>query len=215
MHKKLQPLIIGGLEPVGIALTHLLAHHKEFSKPITLTRRRGLEHISINKVVPFNELGLYENILNVDFVFLCTGTATPSEHADKAFFDIIREQQENIIDIAADQGTRHFCLFSLNDADPKSTDPALKMKGRVEQYLTKKNLPKTSIFRLQPLHMVPQRTVQDIPSDMLALMSAMPNIARAHIIYLSNMVQIAVNKGVAQRKRHVVYLSDTQNLISG
>ncbi|MBU1182388.1 MAG: NAD-dependent epimerase/dehydratase family protein [Proteobacteria bacterium] len=150
-------IVIGATGLVGRALIDQLADADHISKVLTLTRRPADHSCSkiYNQVVDFDHLGDYASSFKADLLFSCLGTTRKQAGSIAAQRKVDLDYQYKAAQLAANHGVRHYLLVSSSNANIKSNNPYLQMKGELEQKV--QTLPFNRISIFQPSLLLGQR----------------------------------------------------------
>ena len=149
--KKKNVAIIGATGLIGNQLLSLLLKDTHFAD-IILVSRRSLnfddERVK-NIVIDFSDDLSFKNALSAcDVVFCSVGTTQKQVKGDKvAYRKIDVDIPEKAAQYCEENGGKTFLLFSSVCADSKSGNFYLALKGEVEDYVVKRNIPSITIFR--------------------------------------------------------------------
>ncbi|BDY06428.1 NAD(P)H-binding protein [Ferrimonas sp. YFM] len=151
-------VVIGATGVVGRALVDQLSRQPNIQQVRTLTRRPA-PHSSPkvdNRVIDFDHLSQYADLMKGDLLFSCLGTTRKQAGSIDAQRKVDYSYQWRVAELAAEQGVGHYLLVSSSGADPKSKSPYLKMKGELEQRV--RSLPFNRISVFQPSLLLGQRS---------------------------------------------------------
>ncbi|WP_028111000.1 NAD-dependent epimerase/dehydratase family protein [Ferrimonas futtsuensis] len=151
-------VVIGATGVVGRALVDHLSRHPNIQRVRTLTRRPA-PHPSPkvdNKVIDFDQLSQYADLMKGDLLFSCLGTTKKQAGSIEAQRHVDYHCQWRVAQLAAEQGVGHYLLVSSSGANPRSKSPYLKMKGELEQRV--QSLPFNRISLFQPSLLLGQRS---------------------------------------------------------
>jgi len=149
--KKINAVIIGATGLIG---SHIWSGLKaeESVRSIKLISRRDIP-VHDNKtelaVIDFEDLSAYKNALKgADWVFCAVGTTRKKVDGDqKKYRKVDYDIPVNAARFAAHSGVQYFGLVSSVGADSSSRSFYLKLKGEVEEYVSKESIPSINIFR--------------------------------------------------------------------
>lgn len=150
-------IVIGATGLVGRALIDQLADADHISKVFTLTRRPAEHSCSkvYNQVVDFDHLEDYASSFKAGLLFSCLGTTRKQAGSIAAQRKVDLDYQYKAAQLAANHGVRHYLLVSSSNANIKSNNPYLQMKGELEQRV--QTLPFNRISIFQPSLLLGQR----------------------------------------------------------
>lgn len=148
MEKK-SALLIGATGLVGEQCLNQLLAHEQYEKVITLTRRSFTNPHPKHKnlVVDFNHLEICELNIKADHVYCAFGTTIAKAGSQAAFRQIDVDFPQQIAQIAAKNGAEKFVLVSSIGADSKSSVFYSRMKGLLEEAVSKMGFKSVIIFR--------------------------------------------------------------------
>lgn len=142
-------LVFGATGLVGKELLYMLLEHKSYllvkavvRKPLTI-KHPQLQQI----VVDYTRLHEFTHELNADDVFCCLGTTIKDAGSQQAFrqvdFDYVRAAAE----LSLQAGSRHFYMVSAMGADSGSTIFYNRVKGEIEEAVSKLKYNSIGVFR--------------------------------------------------------------------
>lgn len=143
--------IIGATGLIGNQLLALLLKDSHFANIYVVTRRALMfddEKVK-NMVIDFSDDLSFKNALSsCDVVFCSVGTTQKQVNGDKvAYRKIDVDIPEKAAQFCEENGGTTFILVSSVGADSKSGNFYLALKGEVEDYVVKRNIPSITIFR--------------------------------------------------------------------
>ena len=149
--KKKNVAIIGATGLIGHQLLTLLLKDTHFADIYVITRRTLMfkdERIK-NIVVDFSDDFSFKNsLISCDVVFCSVGTTQKQVNGDKvAYRKIDVDIPEKAAQFCEENGGTTFLLVSSVGADSKSSNFYLALKGEVEDFVVKRNIPSITIFR--------------------------------------------------------------------
>lgn len=142
-------LVAGATGLVGGELLRLLVERTEYDQ-VTALLRRPLPWTHpklIQKVVNFDDPGLYASPVEADDFFCCLGTTMKKAGSKEAFRKVDLEYPLALADLALASGGNTFLLVSSIGADPQSRVFYSQVKGQAEQALRTRPIPSLHIFR--------------------------------------------------------------------
>ena len=150
MEKK-NAAIIGATGLIGHQLLTLLLKDTHFADIYVITRRDLMfedERVK-NIVIDFSDQAAFKKALSFcDVVFCSVGTTQKQVNGDKvAYRKIDVDIPEKAAQFCEENGGTTFLLVSSVGADSKSGNFYLALKGEVEDYVVKRNIPSITIFR--------------------------------------------------------------------
>jgi uncharacterized protein YbjT (DUF2867 family) len=150
MEKK-NAAIIGATGLIGHQLLTLLLKDTHFADIYVITRRDLMfedERVK-NIVIDFSDQAAFKKALSFcDVVFCSVGTTQKQVNGDKvAYRKIDVDIPKKAAQFCEENGGTTFLLVSSVGADSKSGNFYLALKGEVEDYVVKRNIPSITIFR--------------------------------------------------------------------
>lgn len=142
-------LLLGASGLVGShCLTHLLSDDR-FDKVIAVLRRPlNISHPKlVQTIVDFDKLDNYSSELKSDAVLSTLGTTLRKAGSSAKFTKVDYEYQLKVAEIARRNGATTFVLLSSIGADKKSLVLYTKVKGEVEDAISKLGYEKVIILR--------------------------------------------------------------------
>jgi uncharacterized protein YbjT (DUF2867 family) len=143
--------IIGATGSNGHQLLTLLLKDTHFADIYVITRRDLMfedERVK-NIVIDFSDQAAFKKALSFcDVVFCSVGTTQKQVNGDKvAYRKIDVDIPKKAAQFCEENGGTTFLLVSSVGADSKSGNFYLALKGEVEDYVVKRNIPSITIFR--------------------------------------------------------------------
>jgi uncharacterized protein YbjT (DUF2867 family) len=143
--------IIGATGSIGHQLLTLLLKDTHFADIYVITRRDLMfedERVK-NIVIDFSDQAAFKKALSFcDVVFCSVGTTQKQVNGDKvAYRKIDVDIPKKAAQFCEENGGTTFLLVSSVGADSKSGNFYLALKGEVEDYVVKRNIPSITIFR--------------------------------------------------------------------
>lgn len=148
-HKK-TALIAGSTGLVGRELLLLLLEDHSYEKVIALVRKKNdYHHHKLEQVeTDFNEPEKLRSwFKNVDDVFCCLGSTMKKAGSKEAFRKVDFEYPVALAQLAEKEGCSGFYCISAMGADPKSRVFYNKVKGQLEEKISKLKIPSLVFFR--------------------------------------------------------------------
>ncbi|MFT7185536.1 MAG: hypothetical protein ACI84K_000916 [Pseudohongiellaceae bacterium] len=144
--------VAGATGVVGSHLIALLNQNPAYSEVIALVRHRLPERWKkFSKVtqwpVNYQALKAASNSAHVDDLFCALGSTTKKTPDKQDYYQIDVQYPLNFAELGAQHGARYYGLVSSHGANPKSLSYYLKMKGELEDKLSKYSYPHISIAR--------------------------------------------------------------------
>lgn len=142
-------LIAGASGLVGNELLRILLEANDYEKIKIFTRNRlNLEHSKLEQiVVDYDNLDQYKDYLNVNDVFCCLGTTIKKAGTQEAFMRVDYEYPLEIARLSRESGIDKFLIITAMGANKNSKIFYNRVKGEVEEELTKIHFPSLIIFR--------------------------------------------------------------------
>jgi uncharacterized protein YbjT (DUF2867 family) len=142
-------LIVGASGLVGNKLVKILLEANDYEKIKIFTRNRlNLEHPKLEQlVVDFDQLDQYKEYLNVNDIFCCLGTTIKKAGTQEAFKRVDFEYPLEVARLARDCGIDKFLIITAMGANINSKIFYNRVKGEVEEELTKIQFPSLIILR--------------------------------------------------------------------
>lgn len=142
-------LIAGATGLIGSHLLQNLLHNEAYEQVIAIVRSPlGMKHPKlIEQVVDFEKLEQNPSLFAVDDVFCCLGTTIKKAGSQEVMYRIDVDYPYNIATLAKQQGAKQFLLVSAMGANPSSSIFYSRMKGELEQKLSKLPFPSISMIR--------------------------------------------------------------------
>lgn len=140
-------LIAGATGLVGNNLLHLLLASKEYSKVISIGRRKvKIEHTKLEQyIVDFNNLE--EVNIKTDCVFCCLGTTIKKAGSQEAFKKVDFEYPKSLAKHSWEKGANSFHLISSMGANANSSIFYNKIKGEIEKEIINQSFKQAHIYR--------------------------------------------------------------------
>lgn len=142
--------VIGATGLIGHQLLNLLLKDTHFADIYVVTRRTLLldnERVK-NIIIDFSDDLSFKNALSCDVVFCSVGTTQKQVKGDKvAYRKIDVDIPVKAAQFCEENGGTSFLLVSSVGADSKSSNFYLALKGEVEDYVVRRNIPSINIFR--------------------------------------------------------------------
>jgi len=142
-------LLLGASGLTGSHCLHILLSDDRYDEVITVVRRPlGIIHPKlIELVVDFDKLDNYAADMKADAVLSTLGTTLRKAGSSAKFTKVDYEYQLKIAEIARRNGARIFVLLSSIGADKRSMVLYTKVKGEVEDAISKLGYDKVIILR--------------------------------------------------------------------
>ena len=132
-------LLVGSTGLIGKQLLQLLLQSDRYGKVIAIARKPiGLNHPKLEVIIsPLNELGQHAEKLKADDVFCCLGTTMKQAKTKEAFRAVDFDAPLQVAKLALQQGARQYLLVSALGANKGSSIFYNRVKGEVEEEITK------------------------------------------------------------------------------
>ncbi|WP_444931605.1 NAD-dependent epimerase/dehydratase family protein [Microbulbifer sp. SSSA002] len=175
-------IILGATGLIGGHLTEQLAGDETFAEILTLTRRPQTVVSSkvYNHIVDFERLEEAAPLFQAHTLFSCLGTTRRQAGSLAAQYRVDVEYQYKAAQLAAEAGVSHYLLVSSSGANPNSASAYLRMKGELEEKVTK--LPFKRISILQPSLLLGNRNHsrpgEQLGAILLPLICKLPGLRR-------------------------------------
>jgi uncharacterized protein YbjT (DUF2867 family) len=150
-------LVIGGTGLVGSELIQLLLADNNFTKVIAFGRRAtGIRHPKLEEhIIDFSSPASWKNLVTGDVLFSTLGTTLAQAGSKARQYEIDYTYQYNFAAIAAENGVKDYVLISSIGANASSPFFYMKMKGALDDAVSK--LPFSKIRILRPAQLVGKR----------------------------------------------------------
>ncbi|MDQ0971067.1 uncharacterized protein YbjT (DUF2867 family) [Neobacillus niacini] len=142
-------LVLGATGLIGNELVQLLSENGHYQKVHLLVRRPIEVESKVCEIhlVDFNNLHHYHELFQVTDVFCCLGTTIKVAKTKEAFRVVDYEYPVEAAKLAKENGAEKFLIVSSMGADTKSLFFYSRVKGEVEETLSRLNIPSLHIFR--------------------------------------------------------------------
>lgn len=142
-------IIIGSSGMVGTQLLDLLLISDEYSRIISLVRRKsGIQHPKLNEyIVNFDKPESYKNLLKGDVLFSCMGTTLAQAKSKNNQYRVDFTYQYQVAETAAQNNVPVYVLVSSAGANAKSGAFYMQMKGKLDEAVSKLNFSSIQIIR--------------------------------------------------------------------
>lgn len=149
MNNSRTALLLGATGLVGGHCLDLLLHDEAYSRVTTLGRRKlALEHPKlVQHVLDFERPNQYESLVKAHDIFCCLGTTIKKAGSQEAFYKVDFTYPHEVAWIAHDNGAGQFLLVSALGADAKSRIFYNRVKGEVEEAVSRLGFAGVQIFR--------------------------------------------------------------------
>ena len=142
-------IIIGSSGMVGTQLLDLLLISDEYSRIISLVRRKsGIQHPKLNEyIVNFDKPESYKNLVKGDVLFSCMGTTLAQAKSKNNQYRVDFTYQYEVAETAAQNNVPVYVLVSSAGANAKSGAFYMQMKGKLDEAVSKLNFSSIQIIR--------------------------------------------------------------------
>lgn len=151
-------LLIGATGLTGRYCLQLLLGNDSYSRVVVLSRKPFLiKHEKLEEhIIDFGQLPLYSSVIKADDVFCCLGTTMKQAKTKEAFYKVDFTYVLQLAEISAENGAAGFFMVSAMGANKQSKIFYNKVKGEIEEAVTK--LPFRSIGIFRPSLLMGDRT---------------------------------------------------------
>ncbi|MEH7180415.1 oxidoreductase [Neobacillus vireti] len=149
MSNKKTALVLGATGLIGKELVKVINENNQYEKIHLLIRRpiKVQNEKCVQHIINFDELHKFSELFHVTDVFCCLGTTIKKAKTKEAFRKVDFEYPVEAATLAKENGAEKFLIVTAMGADPKSVFFYNRVKGEVEDALTKINPPSLHIFR--------------------------------------------------------------------
>lgn len=149
----LKALVIGATGATGKELVTLLLSDSKYELVTVFVRKTtGIEHPKLEEhLINFDELDAIKDLIKGDVLFSCLGTTMAIAKSKENQYKVDFHYQYNFAKLAAENGVRHYVLISSIGAVAKSMNFYLKMKGELDEAVSKLPFEQISILRPGPI----------------------------------------------------------------
>lgn len=142
-------IVLGATGLVGREIVSQLSSNDSFEEIISISRRKvNYDSPKVtNIVVDFCNLKNYKDSFYGDILFSALGTTVKVAGSIKEQRRVDYSYQFEIAEMASELGVKKYFLVSSSGANPKSSSPYLKMKGKLEASIKSLRFTQTIIFR--------------------------------------------------------------------
>jgi len=142
-------LVLGASGLVGNELVKMLIQQTQYERIHVLVRKPiGIKDFKCEQhIIDFDHLDKYTELFNVTDVFCCLGTTIKKAKSKEAFRKVDFDYSIEAAKLAKENGVDKFLIISAMGANPKSFVFYNKVKGQLEESLSKLDLPSLYIFR--------------------------------------------------------------------
>ena len=141
--------VLGASGLVGYSLVNKLLFHSEYKKVRIFVRRKtGVIHENLEeKIIDFDKPESWKHLVQGDVLFSTLGTTIKTAKTKEKQFLVDFTYQYEFARAAAENGVPNYVLVSSMGANPKSSVFYSRMKGELEESVSKLNFSKILIFR--------------------------------------------------------------------
>ena len=141
--------VLGASGLVGYSLVNKLLFHSEYEKVRIFVRRKtGVIHENLEeKIIDFDKPESWKHLVQGDVLFSTLGTTIKTAKTKEKQFLVDFTYQYEFARAAAENGVPNYVLVSSMGANPKSSVFYSRMKGELEESVSKLNFSKLLIFR--------------------------------------------------------------------
>lgn len=142
-------LVIGATGLVGEQLVVQLFEHSEFDKVVVFGRRKiGLDHPRLEEIlIDFDHPESWHHLVKGDVLFSTLGTTIKTAGTKENQYKVDYTYQYEFAKAAAQNGVQAYVLVSSLGADSKSSVFYSRMKGELDEAVSKLPFQKTVIVR--------------------------------------------------------------------
>lgn len=142
-------LLLGATGLVGGHCLDLLLNDSAYDKVFVLGRRPvSREHAKLEQhVVDFERLADFASLMRADDLFSCLGTTIKKAGSKENFRRVDFTYQYETARLASEQGAKQLLLVSALGADPRSSIFYNRVKGELEEAVSKLAYDAVNIFR--------------------------------------------------------------------
>ena len=145
----MKTLLIGATGATGSDLLDLLLDDGEVESVVIFVRRNpGVEHPKlIVHVIDFEKPGEWSHLVKGDVLFSCLGTTRKDAGSKNAQWKVDYDYQYSFAKAARENGVGWYVLVSAMNASSKSRFFYSRMKGELDDDVTKLGFPRLLIFK--------------------------------------------------------------------
>lgn len=142
-------LLLGASGLVGGHCLRLLLEDEDYGKVLTFSRKSlALQHPKLEQhIVDFDHLEKYVHLTKVNDVFCCLGTTIKKAGSQEVFRKVDFTYPVEIAKVASQNGVEQFLIITALGANPNSSIFYNRVKGEVEDAITKLPFKAIHIFR--------------------------------------------------------------------
>lgn len=207
-------LVAGGTGLVGRHLVDLLVEAKEFDEISVLVRKGStcqFKGVSVHEL-DYNHLSDVKSLLRADSVFCCLGTTMKKAGSKEQFQRVDFTYPYELARLSLENGCRQFNIITASGANSKSMFFYNKIKGEVENALSKLEFQNINIFR--PSLLLGQREEQRIAEKVGAAVAKVINpllvggLKKYRAIQAETVARAMINVSLENRKGLQIIPSD-------
>ena len=141
--------VLGASGLVGYSLVNKLLFHSEYEKVRIFVRRKtGVIHENLEeKIIDFDKPQSWKHLVQGDVIFSTLGTTIKTAKTKEKQYLVDFTYQYEFAKAASENGVPNYVLVSSMGANPKSSVFYSRMKGELEESVSKLNFSKLLIFR--------------------------------------------------------------------
>ncbi len=141
--------VLGASGLVGYSLVNKLLFHSEYEKVRIFVRRKtGVIHENLEeKIIDFDKPESWKHLVQGDVLFSTLGTTIKTAKTKEKQYLVDFTYQYEFAKAASENGVPNYVLVSSMGANPKSSVFYSRMKGELEESVSKLNFSKILIFR--------------------------------------------------------------------
>ena len=145
----MKTLLIGATGAVGSDLLELLLEDGEVESVVIFVRRNpGVEHPKLTvHVIDFEKPEKWSHLVKGDILFSCLGTTRKDAGSKNAQWKVDYDYQYSFAKAARENGVECYVLVSAMNASSKSRFFYSRMKGELDDDVTKLGFPRLLIFK--------------------------------------------------------------------
>lgn len=196
----MKAIILGSTGLVGRHITEALLAKSEITEILVLTRRPyPVSHPKIiSQIVDFERSHEWLKEVKGDVLFSALGTTIRDAGSKRGQYKVDHDYQYDVARAAAENGVKTYVLISSVNADSRSPFFYLRMKGELEEHISK--LPYTSINILRPGplkgHREKKRLNEIIANKVLESLPGFLVTPGLHPVDAGNVALVAITAGL-------------------
>jgi nucleoside-diphosphate-sugar epimerase len=201
--KFMQAIVIGATGPVGRNIVEILLKDPSFTQVLVFVRRSsGFIHPKLREhIVNFELINEWSELIKGDILFSALGTTIKQAKSKDVQFQIDHNYQLNVATKASQNGISHLVLISSVVASSSSRIFYLRMKGELEDKISKLSFKSISILRPGPLkgHREKERLGDTVSAKIIGLLPELLVPMSLKFIEGKRVAQLAVIASKDQR----------------